>query len=217
MKQIFAILFLTLSASLVGFSQNAGNTVTTLFIDNSGSLRSDLLRELEIAEAIISSASRHGRLSICYFGTPTESGLRFVKGTDWLEDRNSLTTHLDSVDTVGGLTALRDAMRSAAIGLSEVAVSEQGVDKRLIVITDGEDQRSFFTTEQLLNTLKERKIRVSVVALYESPDVGLREGSFKLNAKAFVERIVKETNGRLVVRKKNQSAAKIADELFKEQ
>jgi Ca-activated chloride channel family protein len=200
------------------FSKAEVPTNYTLVIDNSGSMRQQLEKVIDAGKTIISTNKPEDETSI----------VRFV-GSDKIEikqeftsDKEELFYALDNLYIEGGQTAIIDAVYLAAQMTDEYEKSRNPNDKKrraLILVSDGEDRASFYNEKQLFELLRETDVQIYVIGLVSdlSKEGGFISKSPQDKAKAFLERLAKETGGKVYfpvsVGELNGIASDIANEL----
>lgn len=179
------------------FSRTEVPTNYTMVIDNSGSLRPQLEKVIDASKTIISTNKPDDETSI----------IRFV-GSDKIEikqeftsDKEDLFYALDNLFIEGGQTAIIDAVYLAAQMTDEYEKSRNPNDKKrraLILVTDGEDRASFYNEQQLFEALRESDVQIYVIGFIGdlSKEGGFISKSPQAKAKAFLERLAKETGGK---------------------
>lgn len=206
------------SCSIWLFGQNAKSSAAGIFVDNTGSLRTQLEFELELAREIVKQLDNKTSVSLFGFATDPKSPgsspvARFAAGMECTTDKGAVNRQIDQLFTVGGQTALLDAIGDAADRLAKSASANCSVssDRILFVITDGEDRSSVTESRSLFDTLKQTGIKVYAVGLMSElgSGSGLIGKSPKQKARVFLESLASETDGKVVYPEKHQSAAEI--------
>lgn len=195
-------------------SQTDQLTITGVLVDNSGSLRSQFDRVLELGNGVIEHAHKQGQISIFSFkspGKPETAPPLIVAHTIWNQDRTVLTQYLNHLTIEPGQTSLFDAIHSMVKHINAKADSEAKPDVRriLVLITDGEDRKSKIKEKELITELQQNRIRVYAVGLVQEleNESGFIGGNSKSKAVKFLSKIAKETGGRALFPKNNSAAA----------
>lgn len=204
------------------YSSSAQQTETGafgIFIDNSGSLRTQLEIEVRLGKEILNQIVGGSLVSIFGFATDPASSQNwatFAVGAQCNADHSFLTAQIDKIYTVPGQTTLLDAISDAS---ERLATCEKASNRSLVLITDGEDRASKTKPTELLSTLKRNRTRVLVVGLInELLSSGGFTGKFpRLRSKKFLEKLAKETGGKAVFRKKNERVEDIVRKLLNAQ
>ena len=201
--------------------QSEGKAAYGILIDNTGSLRSQFPEVVLISKGIVEQVRERGPASI--FNFRTEGGGRrpsavVTNGTEWSRDRSLLEGYIDGLFIVPGQTALKDAIGSVAERVRAQAGAADGAasDRAMFIITDGEDRVSKIRDERLVKTMKESGIKVYAVGLVEALDDegGFLQKSGRGRAVAFLEKLTKETGGRVVFTKPKKDVSGLLKELF---
>jgi Ca-activated chloride channel family protein len=129
---------------------------------------------------------------------------------------------LDNLYIEGGATAIIDAIYLAAERVDQYEKSRNPNDRKrraLILISDGEDRDSFYKEQQLFELLRESDVQIYAVGFINelSKEGGFVGKSPQGKAKAFLERLAKETGGKVyfpnALSELNGIAQDIANEL----
>ncbi|HEV2864611.1 MAG TPA: VWA domain-containing protein [Pyrinomonadaceae bacterium] len=174
-----------------------------LVVDNSGSMRSQMVHVVAAARVI---AQRNGPADETFV-------IRFVAAdqirllSDFTSDRLALARALEKMYVERGQTALVDAVYLAAEHIEKKAAADAGGEARrrsLVLISDGEDRSSFYKPEQLLTLLKRARIQVFSIGLVGAleRDSGLVAKSKREKATHLLKRLAAETAGRLYLAEK---------------
>lgn len=191
------------------FENNAEQKVTSvtkqdvpinygLVVDNSGSLRPQLLKVIDAGKILINA------------NTPDDATfvIRFISSDkieilqDFTKDKKELEEALeDRMFIEPGQTAIRDAVMLAAEKASEYEKGKRLEDKTrraLILITDGEDRDSYFKDEELFRALREADVQIYPIGFVNdlSKDEGFIKKSPRDKAVKFLERLAQETGGK---------------------
>ena len=183
-----------------------------LVVDNSGSVRADIGRVIDASKVFVAGNAAEDETFV----------VRFVSGDninvvqDFTRDRAALSRALDDMYVEGGATAVIDALYVSAKHLSKRASAPDASRRRaLVMLTDGEDRESFYRAEQLIQLLREQKIRVFVLGFPEG--VKRRPGGKKgyEKAVALLKRLARETGGQAVLVESMAESQTAAGELVK--
>ena len=207
-----------------------------ILLDNTGSMRQQLSREIDVAKEIVKNVSDRASISIFQFQSNVNNHTSvFTNGIEASDDPKVLEKHLDQIVTVSGQTTLLDAIKLSAERLGNSVNSE----KVLIIISDGEDRVSSTKVEDLISELKRIGIKVYAVGLIDElsndsswpfdksakiydastgkevdKSIFTNDKNSKKKAKDFLEKIAKETGGKVIFPKKKQTAAELGKLLF---
>jgi Ca-activated chloride channel family protein len=147
---------------------------------------------------------------------------KIQKLQDFSSDENALTKALDQIYVEGGQSAVIDAIYIAA---QYTAEHNRNLDRRkgMVIFTDGEDRKSYYNLEKLLQLLRKERVQVFVVGLIQDLNdrptpltaAGNRERALKL-----LNTVAEETGGRVFFPKDNfefsDSIAQIVHDLRKQ-
>src|ERR1051326_9085375 len=187
-----AIATLMLTISALAFSQGP-RTSYGMLLDSTGSMRSQFGTVLDIGKAIVHETAAHGPVSIFKFATD-----RVARSKDAIvvlriaqsQDEAKLNRTIDGFYVEGGQTTLFDAIQNVGDRLQEWAPDSEKV---IVVVSDGEDRVSKVKSKDLIQQLKDRKIKVFVVGLVHELEPGKRSKATKL-----MRMLANETGGRAV-------------------
>ena len=230
-KEILISLFL-LTIFCVGntFAQNEKKVAYGVLLDNTVTLRYQLGDVKNVGKEIVKQISQRGVISLFTFGTTTFTTKKMTQGqvadmrvsVDWTQDKEYLNRHIENTFTVTGITALLDTIRSSAEKINSKVNSEKDnfSEKILILVTDGEDRDSLIKPEELIKFLKDSSIKVYAIGLLEGfgkdRDYLFPGKNPKAKAKKFLEKITKETSGRVVFPKEKQTFEDVVKDLLTE-
>jgi Ca-activated chloride channel homolog len=156
-----------------------------LVLDSSGSMRDEKDRLRTAALTFVRESNREDETFIVGFSD------RPSLEQDFTNNHQALAESLDRM-VAHGSTSLYDAVLFAANHMENSFHDK----KALIVVSDGEDNRSRYELEEVLEELKESKIIVYTVGLM-SPDIRMMDTwVFKGRAKKALEKFATVTGGR---------------------
>lgn len=169
-----------------------------LVIDNSGSLRSQIDKVIEAGKSIVGSNKVGDETFLVRF--IDRDHIETVQ--DFTSNKNALTDALDGLYVEGGQTAVKDAVYLSAEHVAQYKKGDDLDDRRrraLILVTDGEDRASFYNEEQLFARLREDDVQIFVIGFVKELDKesGLIRKSPRDKAVGLLERLAKETGGRV--------------------
>jgi Ca-activated chloride channel family protein len=187
-----------------------------LAIDNSGSLRQQLPQVIEAGKAIVSSNKPGDETFLMRF----ISSDKIETIRDFTASKQDLMEELDNLYTEGGQTAVIDGVY---LGAEHVANYRKGGDndrrlRALIVVTDGEDKNSYYKQEELLKRLREEDVQIFIIGFVNELDAekGLIRKSSKQKAVDLLNRIAKETGGRVFLPNSVAELPGIAQEIIRD-
>jgi len=171
-------------------------------IDNTGSLRTQFKQVLTFGDAVVRQTREKGPVSIFSFASSGDKRHQLAVATLGIassQDEAVLHKYIENLFVQPGQTALMDAIYTMAEGFQAKTDQNSGGDRVIILITDGEDRISKVKEKQLTETLKDRGVRVYAIGMIQEldDDTGLTRKSTKEKATEFLQRITKETGGRV--------------------
>ena len=151
-----------------------------LVIDNSGSMR-PLRSKVEAAALAFARASNaQDEMFVLNFGDKPRLDVPLTT------DRHELEAGIARVDAIGG-TALRDAIDAAETYLRDHARRDRRV---LLVITDGNDNASMVTTQQIEKAAEQSETAIYAIGLFGDAD-----GSAANSGRHELDRLTERTGG----------------------
>ncbi|HTX34416.1 MAG TPA: VWA domain-containing protein [Bryobacteraceae bacterium] len=130
-----------------------------LIIDNSGSMRDKRAKVEAAASALAEASNKDDEVFVVNFND--EPFLDNPHGKDFTSDINEIREALTRIDSRGG-TAMRDAIRVSIDHLKEKAHREKKV---LVVVTDGNDNSSMISLENLVKASQQSDVLIYAVGL----------------------------------------------------
>jgi Ca-activated chloride channel family protein len=130
-----------------------------LIIDNSGSMRDKRAKVEAAALALAKDSNKDDEVFIVNFND--EAFLDNPHGKDFTSDFKEMEEALTRIDSRGG-TAMRDAIRMSIDHLKEKAHKEKKV---LVVVTDGNDNSSVISLENLVKASQQADVLIYAVGL----------------------------------------------------
>lgn len=210
LTQILMIALLLFCCSGAAFAQDDQPVVYGILLDNSGSLRTQFRRVVELGIGTVENLHKHGAISIFSFkssGTSKDKPPLTPVHTIWNQDAGILSRYVNSLSVEPGATSLYDAIHSMATYANARGEQEKnlGMRKVLILITDGEDRESKIKEKQLIAELKQNQIKVYAVGLVQELDEGsgLIRKSSRERSISFLKKVTRETGGRALFPKSN--------------
>lgn len=197
-----SLVTLLLSVNLL--AQTEKKVATAVLIDNTGSMRSQFELVVDLSRGIVTQAQPRGPVRLFAFmpqGSGSSSIALISSKVEWTDDKRTLDGTLDNLYIVAGQTKLLDAITSIALDLSaRVALEPDAFSgKTIFLVTDGEDRSSKTGAKDLIKLLKDAGIQVNAIGLIEELDTQRSIGSgHRQKAKELLEKLTKETGGRVV-------------------
>jgi Ca-activated chloride channel homolog len=130
-----------------------------LIIDNSGSMRDKRAKVEAAALALVKDSNPDDEVFIVNFND--EAFLDNPHGKDFTSDIDEMKEALTRIDSRGG-TAMRDAIRMSIDHLKEKAHKDKKV---LVVVTDGNDNSSMISLENLVRASQQSEVLIYAVGL----------------------------------------------------
>jgi Ca-activated chloride channel family protein len=217
-KEDFRVFEDNVPQEIDAFTKAEVPTNYALVIDNSGSLRMQLDKVVEASKIIVGTNKAEDETSVIRFVDSEKIEIT----QDFTSSKADLTDALDNLFIEGGQTAIIDAVYLAAQRVEEYERSKNPNEKKrraLILVSDGEDRDSFYNEQQLFDLLRESEVQIYAIGFVSelSKEGGFISKSPQAKAKLFMERLAKETGGKVYfpnsVGELNGIAADIASEL----
>jgi Ca-activated chloride channel family protein len=130
-----------------------------LIIDNSGSMRDKRAKVEAAALALVKASNPQDEVFVVNFND--EAFLDNPHGKDFTSDIKEMEEALTRIDSRGG-TAMRDAIRMSIDHLREKAHKDKKV---LVVVTDGNDNSSLISLENLVKASQQSEVLIYSVGL----------------------------------------------------
>ncbi len=155
-----------------------------LIIDNSGSMREKRAKVEAAALALVKASNPEDEVFIVNFND--EAFLDNPHGKDFTSDIQEMEEALTRIDSRGG-TAMRDAIRMSIDHVKEKAHKDKKV---LVVVTDGNDNSSVVSLEDLVRAAQQSEVLIYAVGLLS--DEERREAT---RARKALEALAEATGG----------------------
>ena len=166
-----------------------------IVIDNSGSMKNKFQRVQAAAQSLVANSNPQDEVFLVNFNDDV------YRDTDFTSDPQKLAQGLGKIDCKGG-TAMRDALQSAI----RYAKAKGKHDKKVIVlVTDGDDNMSESTLEEVVREAQQREVLVYAIALLSE-----EEHDAAKRAKAALDLITKATGGHVWYPKDPAEVGRIA-------
>jgi Ca-activated chloride channel homolog len=130
-----------------------------LIIDNSGSMRDKRARVEAAALSLVKDSNKDDEVFVVNFND--EAFLDNPHGKDFTSDIHEMEEALTRIDSRGG-TAMRDAIRMSIDHLREKAHKDKKV---LVVVTDGNDNSSVISLENLVKASQQSEVLIYGIGL----------------------------------------------------
>ena len=185
-------------------------------IDNTGSMREQMERVINISNLVTSSLREKDEAFILRFVSRDKITLQ----QDWTSDKGRLTKSFDSMFIEGGATAVVDGLYLAEDKLSSKAKEPSVGRYALVLISDCVDRDSYYNTKQLIARLRPTDIQVFVVALTSQlsdarPAFKPAYTSEKQKAESFANILALKTGGAVLIPSGEENRKKPLADLIK--
>jgi VWFA-related protein len=176
-----------------------------LIVDNSGSMR-DKRSKVEAADlGLIKESNPNDEIFVVNFND--EAFLDLPHNKDFTNDVKELEEALTRVDSRGG-TAMRDALRMSIDHLKEKARKDK---KALVVVTDGNDNSSAISLENLVKAAQQSDVLVYGIGL-----LGEEERREAQRAQRALKSLAEATGGEAFFPKELTEVGKIAQQVARD-
>jgi len=135
-----------------GFKREDVPVSMGLVVDNSGSMRDKRAKVEAAALGLVKASNKDDEVFVVNFND--EAFLDNPHGKDFTSDTKEMEEALTRIDSRGG-TAMRDAIRMSIDHLKEKAKKDKKV---LVVVTDGNDNSSSITLENLVKSAQQSEV-----------------------------------------------------------
>jgi Ca-activated chloride channel family protein len=170
-----------------------------LVVDNSGSFRTLLDKVVAVTSDVVEeNGADDEAFLVTFVDTP-----KIVLRQEFTYQKSELHDAAQNMFIEGGQTAILDAVKSSADYLAQNAKGDKDRTRALVLVTDGEDRASQSRIEDVLKLLKDRNIRVFVIAMSDT----------KVFTK-LLDRLTKATGGMMVTPKGRGDLSGAAKQLF---
>jgi len=170
-----------------------------LIIDNSGSMRDKRAKVAAAALALVKASNKEDEVFVVNFND--EAFLDLPHGKDFTNDLNEMEEALTRIDSRGG-TAMRDAIRMSIDHVKEKGRRDKKV---LVVVTDGNDNSSVISLENLVKAAQQSEVLIYSVGLLSEEE--RREAA---RAKRALEDLATATGGEAFFPKELSEVDRIA-------
>ena len=169
-----------------------------LVVDNSGSMRDKRAKVESAALGLVKDSNPQDEVFIVNFNDEA------FLDKDFTNDIRDLKEGLARIDSRGG-TAMRDAIRMSIDHLKEKAKKDKKV---LVVVTDGNDNSSLISLENLVKTSQDSGVLIYTVGLLSEEE--RREAK---RAKRALEALAEATGGEVFFPKELSDVGRVADQV----
>lgn len=196
------------------FSHEEAPVIYGLAIDTSGSMRSEWDRVIAAAKTIIKSNNVGDETFLERF----VSSDKIETIQDFTSNKDALMDGLDTLFVEGGQSAVIDGVYNAAVHVAEYKKGSDDERRALIVITDGNDEASYYTETQLFQRLREDNLQIYVIGFVNelSTDKALIRRSSRERAVNLLNKIGSQTGGRVFYPQSISEFPNIANEILRD-
>jgi Ca-activated chloride channel family protein len=173
-----------------------------LIIDNSGSMRDKRAKVEAASLALVKDSNPEDEVFVVNFND--EAFLDLPHGKNFTSDIKEMEEALTRIDSRGG-TAMRDAIRMSIDHLKEKAHKDKKV---LVVVTDGNDNSSVVTLENLVKASQQSEVLIYSVGL-----LGDEERREAVRAQRALKQLAEATGGAVFFPKELTEVDKIAHQV----
>jgi Ca-activated chloride channel family protein len=182
-------------------------------LDSSGSFRSLLPGCLAVARALIENNRPNDETMIVSF----VSSDKIDKLHDFTTDKAKLLDSLNLVRIEGGQTAVVDAVHAAVEATATRSAINADARRAVVLLTDGEDRNSFYSSDQLMKLLREKDVQMFVIGIVTQLD---KEGGFirksaRERGENLLNSLAQETGGQVFFPKDLKELAEAAQQINK--
>jgi Ca-activated chloride channel homolog len=176
-----------------------------LIVDNSGSMRDKRARVEAAALALVKDSNKDDEVFVVNFND--EAFLDLPHGKEFTNDIKEMEEALTRIDSRGG-TAMRDAIRMSIDWLKEKAHKDKKV---LVVVTDGNDNGSIVSLENLVRASQQSEVLIYAVGL-----LGEEERREAKRATRSLETLAEATGGEAFFPKELTEVDRIAHQVARD-
>lgn len=200
---------------ITSFTTEEVPIISTLVIDNSRSLRSELAKIVEAGKILISTNGSKDKTSIVRFVSKEKIEIL----SDFTSNKNLLNYVLDNLFIEGGQTAVIDAVYQATTKIMQYENIQNKIDLRrrsLIVVSDGDDRGSLRQESELFELLRRSDVQIYTVGFVNNlnDELDLNEKiSQKQKARTFLTQLAVITGGKAYFPESIEQLSQIAEDI----
>jgi VWFA-related protein len=176
-----------------------------LIVDNSGSMRDKRSKVETSALSLVKESNREDEVFVVNFND--EAFMDLPHGKDFTADIKEMEEALTRIDSRGG-TAMRDAIRMSIDWVNEKANKDKKV---LVVITDGNDNASLVSLENLVKAAQQSEVMIYAIGLLAEEE--RREAK---RAQRALETLAEATGGQAYFPKELSDVERIAHQVARD-
>ena len=202
-------------------AQASNQNAVIIFVDNSGSSKTVLPEQIALSKEYLRRVEAGTPVFVFGFATdPVSKTATIARGVQCEQDKQIVSEHLDQVFSVVGQTRLIDGLFSIAELFENDGFSncKELKNIQILLISDGEDRASVRKLSDLISKLKATAVKVDAVGVIsELPNErGFLPQSPRQRARDFLNRLTRDSGGRVVFAKKGQKATEVVAEFFRQ-
>lgn len=192
------------------FEKDTRPTQYAIAVDSSGSFRGLLESALEFVKLIIASKKADDQVQLISF----ISSDKIERVIDYTADGSKLIDSLKLFKLEMGQSAVVDAIYETVRSVANHRQAES-LRRVAIIISDGEDRASYYTTDALVKLLRENDVQVFTVGivLKLEGERGFTRRSPREKAEALLTAVAKESGGRVFFPRTKSDLVKAATEI----
>jgi Ca-activated chloride channel homolog len=204
-QQAFTILEDSVQQQIRQFKREDVPVSMGLVVDNSGSMRDKRTRVKAACLTLVKDSNQDDEVVIINFNDEAFNDL--PHGKSFTSDIKEMEEALTRIDSRGG-TAMRDAIR---MSIDHVKQKGRRDKKVLVVVTDGNDNSSLITLENLIKTAQQSEIVVYTVGLLSE-----EEGREAKRAERALKALAEATGGGVYFPKDASDVERIAHQVARD-
>ena len=204
-KEVFTVLENGVQQEIKIFRSEDVPVSMGLIVDNSGSMRDKRAKVEAAALALVKDSNRDDEVFIVNFND--EAFLDNPHGKDFTNDIKEMEEALTRIDSRGG-TAMRDAIRMSIDHVKEKGHKDKKV---LVVVTDGNDNASVISLENLVKAAQQSEVLIYAVGLLNEEE--RREAN---RARKALETLAEATGGEAYFPKELAEVDRIAHQVARD-
>lgn len=203
------------------FSREEAPLTYGLVIANTRFARAQLGMFIGMSKTIIESNRAGDETFLARFRPGRRAGIEWR----FTPDKAALFSALDELQTETRATALYDCIYLSAAHIAEQSDAARTRDghlprrRALILVTDGEDRRSHYTQAELFEQLRAEDVQLYIVGFVKETDVAAamrRQERAPEQPRALLERLARETGGRVFFPRAITELPRIAQEITRD-
>lgn len=164
-------------------------------IDTSGSFKKLLGPALDAVRLLINGNREQDETMLIRF----ISSDKIETAQAFTTDKAKLTDSLKLFQIAGGQSAVVDAIYLSVTAAAEYKASDAGIRRAVVLVSDGEERNSYYDIDTLVKLLRAKDVQVFVIGIVTQLDNqgGLIRPSPRATAEKLLDRVARETGGRI--------------------